>query len=146
MGIREMEIKDYQNVYALWMACAGMGLNDYDDSQEGIERFLKRNPETCFVFENQGKIVGVIMCGNDGRRGYIYHTAVHPSYRHQGIGTLLVQKALESLKKNGIGKVALVVFRHNEKGNIFWEKQGFTTREDIVYRNQSLIEMVRYDT
>ena len=78
MNIRKMVINDYDEVYALWMSCAGMGLNDLDDSKDGIDKFLKRNPDTCFVAEYNSQIVGVIIVGNDGRRGYIYHTAVNP--------------------------------------------------------------------
>lgn len=146
MQIREMDLEDYNNVYELWMSCVGMGLNDVDDSKEGIKRFLDRNPETCLVAEKQGKIIGVIMAGHDGRRGYIYHTAVHPMHRNKKVATKLVQMALKRLKENGISKVALVVFARNEEGNAFWEKQGFTKREDLVYRNQTLIELVRIDT
>jgi hypothetical protein len=78
MKIRKMVIEDYEKVYQLWMSCTGMGLNNLDDSKEGIEKFLKRNPDTCFVAEDH-EIIGVILAGNDGRRGYIYHTAVHNS-------------------------------------------------------------------
>ena len=146
MQTREMLIDDYDNVYALWVSCVGMGLNNLDDSKEGINQFLKRNPETCFVAVDTYKIIGVIIAGNDGRRGYIYHTAVNPDYRKQGIGTQLVDVALQALKNNGINKVALVVFDKNHTGNDFWEQIGFTTREDLVYRNKTLTEMVRIDT
>ncbi len=146
MNIRAMTIADYDAVYALWLSCTGMGLNNLDDSREGIERFLKRNPDTCFAAESDGRIVGVIIVGNDGRRGYIYHTAVHPECRKQGIGAALVEKAMTALKENGIHKAALVVFERNENGNAFWEKLGFTTREDLVYRNRTINEMVRIDT
>lgn len=71
-------INDYNEIYDLWLSCKGMGLNDVDDSESGIARFLARNPATCFVAEKDGRLVGVIRAGNDGRRGYIYHTAVHP--------------------------------------------------------------------
>ena len=83
MEIRTMTINDYEAVYALWMSCTGMGLNNLDDSEEGIGRFLQRNPDTCFVAADADRIVGVIIAGNDGRRGYIYHTAVNPEYRKQ---------------------------------------------------------------
>lgn len=146
MKIRKMQIEDYDKVYALWLSCTGMGLNEVDDSKEGIERFIKRNPDTCFVAEEAEKIVGVIMAGHDGRRGYIYHTAVDLSHRKMGVGTKLVHIVLEALKENGINKVALVVFDRNENGNAFWEKQGFTKREDLIYRNRALVEMVRIDT
>ena len=68
MNIRKLTIADYDKVYALWLSCKGMGLNNLDDSRNGIERFLKRNPETCFVAENSGEVIGVIIAGNDGRR------------------------------------------------------------------------------
>lgn len=141
-----MEIEDYDGVYRLWMACQGMGLNDLDDSREGIARFLHRNPRTCFVAEEGAALCGAIMAGHDGRRGFIYHTAVHPSYRRQGIGGTLVNAALEALEGEGIHKVALVVFRRNAAGNAFWEEQGFSLREDIAYRNRALCALVRMDT
>lgn len=146
MRIRKMVLADYDEVYALWMSCEGMGLNNLDDSKEGIDKFLKRNPDTCMVAEYDHKIVGVIMAGNDGRRGYIYHTAVNPQYRSRGIARRLVEASMEALKRCGINKVALVVFDRNEKGNAFWEKLGFTEREDLVYRNKTLTEMIRIDT
>ena len=76
MKIRDMSIGDYTNAYALWLSCPGIGLHPADDSREGIARFLDRNPKTCFVAEADGRLIGTIMAGNDGRRGYIYHTAV----------------------------------------------------------------------
>ncbi|CUQ60233.1 MULTISPECIES: GNAT family N-acetyltransferase [Hungatella] len=146
MDIRIMEIDDYTAIYDLWMSCKGMGLNDIDDSKKGVERFLNRNPDTCFVAVENNALIGVIMAGNDGRRGFIYHTAVLPSYRHQGIATQLVDTAMTALENIGITKVALVVFDRNENGNSFWEAQGFTSRTDLVYRNKSLVELKRFDT
>lgn len=145
MKIRKMVIEDYEKVYQLWMSCAGMGLNNLDDSKEGIEKFLKRNPDTCFVAEDH-EIIGVILAGNDGRRGYIYHTAVHPEYTKKGIAADLVDHVEKAMVELGIHKVALVVFDRNDTGNMFWEKQGFTVREDLIYRNKALAEIVRIDT
>lgn len=146
MDIRIMTIDDYDAVYALLLSCAGMGLNDLDDSCEGIKRFLDRNPETCFTAVENGKVIGVIIAGNDGRRGYIYHTAVSPEHRRRGIAAALVEQVMAALKKCGINKAALVVFDRNENGNAFWEKQGFTRRTDLVYRNKALTELIRIDT
>ena len=146
MIIRTMTIADYGRVYALWRSCRGMGLNDIDDSREGIERYLRRNPNTVFAAEEEGEIVGVIMAGHDGRRGYIYHTAVREDMRGRGIGRVLVNEALNTLKNEGIAKIALVAFAKNEEGNAFWEKMGFSQREDLTYRNRSLAEMTRIDT
>ncbi len=146
MKIRKMRIGDYEQVYALWTSCAGMGLNNLDDSRAGIDVFLRRNPDTCFVCEIGNQVAGVIMAGNDGRRGYIYHTAVSSQHRRRGIARKLVDTALDALKQIGIHKVALVVFERNEDGNKFWEKLGFSLREDLVYRNKALAEIVRRDT
>ncbi|MBE6875202.1 MAG: GNAT family N-acetyltransferase [Ruminococcus sp.] len=146
MNVRLMTINDYEKVYELWLSCAGMGLNNLDDSKEGIEKFLNRNPGTCFVAETEHRIIGVIIAGNDGRRGYIYHTAVNPDYRHQGIATKLVNEAMRALKALGINKTALVVFSKNTDGNAFWEKSGFSSREDLIYRNKTITEMIRIDT
>ena len=146
MHIRKMTGKDYDAVYALWLSTPGMGLNTADDSREGIEGYLRRNPNTCFVAEEDGAVLGAILAGHDGRRGYIYHTAVRGDMQRSGIGSSLVQAALQALREEGIRKVALVVFSRNEKGNVFWEKQGFLLREDLNYRNITLTEMVRIDT
>jgi len=140
MIIRKMTIDDYDSVYNLWLNISGIGLNDLDDSRQRIERYLERNPKTCFVAEKDNKIIGTILCGNDGRRGFIYHAAVSPEERNNGVGTALVEAALDALKKEGINKVALVVFSHNQIGNSFWEKRGFTAREDLVYRNKIINE------
>lgn len=146
MTIRNMTPEDYGKVYELWINTKGMGLNDLDDSCEGIGRFLERNPGTCFVAEEKDEIVGAIMAGHDGRRGYIYHTAVAEECRRRGIGTRLVEKALSALKREGINKCALVVFERNAGGNGFWEKIGFSERSDLVYRNREIEKLIRLDT
>lgn len=139
---RLMSLDDYEAVYDLWLSCSGMGLNDIDDSKAGMARYLGRNPNTCFVALEDDKIVGAILTGHDGRRGYISHTAVLSTYRHQGIGTKLVNQALDALKQEGIAKVNLVVFARNQAGNQFWENLGFTSREDLVYRNLALMDEI----
>lgn len=144
--IRQMRLDDYNSVYALWLSCRGMGLNSVDDSREGIARYLARNPNTCFVAEEEGKILGVIMAGHDGRRGYIYHAAVSPDARGAGTGRQLAGAALDALRTEGISKAALVAFTSNEEGNAFWEKLGFEARHDLTYRSRALVEMVRQDT
>lgn len=146
MIIRQMTIEDYDGVYTLWLNTPGMGLNTTDDSREGIAAYLKRNPTTCFVAEHEGKIVGVILSGHDGRRGFIHHTAVSLNHRQEGIGSALVDHAMHALEQEGIHKVALVVFEKNELGNRFWEKRGFTSRSDLVYRNKNINPLKRIDT
>ncbi|MBR3342122.1 MAG: GNAT family N-acetyltransferase [Clostridiales bacterium] len=139
-----MTIEDYEQAYELWLLC-GNGLNDKDDSREGIEKYLKRNPSSSFVAVYDEKVIGVILCGHDGRRGIIQHACVSPDYRRYGIGKKLVELALDALKAEGINKVLLVAFKKNEGGNAFWESMGFTLREDLNYRNKALAEMIRID-
>ena len=160
---RIMNIYDYEKVYALWMSCRNMGFNNLDDSWEGIDKYLKRNPSTCFVAVEGDSIVGVILSGHDGRRGFIHHLAVSEACRRHGIASGLVRHALDALKAEGINKAALLVFNYNEAGNAFWgaacqwhafstdragrrDDQGFTARNDVTYRNKVLTEMVRIDT
>lgn len=138
--IKVMTIEDYQGVYDLWNNTAGMGMRSLDDSKEGISQFIQRNPKTNFIACDGSTIAGVIMSGNDGRRGYIYHMAVAGEYRNQGIAKKLVAKCLMALKDEGINKAALVAFKNNQLGNDFWQSQGFVVRDDLVYRNISLNE------
>lgn len=145
MIIRTMDKKDYENVYDLWIHTEGMGLNTTDDSREGIVKYLLRNPTTCFVAEDNENLIGVIMSGHDGRRGFIHHTTVKQEYRGQGIGKKLVDSAMTALEAEGIHKVALVAFEKNVTGNAFWEKIGFTVRDDLVYRNKNIHELKMID-
>ncbi|WP_100065892.1 GNAT family N-acetyltransferase [Miniphocaeibacter massiliensis] len=146
MKIIPINVEDYDGVYDLWINTPGMGLNNIDDSREGISKFIKRNPNTCFVAVENDNIIGVIICGHDGRRGYIYHTAVIPVKRKQGIGRALLEASMKGLEKEGISKVALVIFSKNDLGNKFWEKCGFNSRNDLTYRNKSIVDLVRIDT
>ncbi len=135
---RLMNIEDYEGVYHLWSGTQGMGLRSLDDTREGIARFLQRNPNTCFVAEKRGEIVGVVLSGHDGRRGYIYHAAVQSELRGQGIGKDLVAHAEAALRAEGINKAGLLVYTGNDTGNAFWEAQGWERRRDLYYRNKSL--------
>ncbi len=137
MIIRAMKNDDYDACFQLWNSISSIGMRSLDDSAEGIRTFLERNPHTSFIAEDSG-IIGTILCGHDGRRGYIYHTAVAEGCREAGIGKKLVDAALEALKYEGINKVGLVVFADNDLGNGFWESIGFEKREDLFYRNKSL--------
>ncbi len=137
--IRPMKAEDYDDALALWLSCRGMSLRSVEDSRAGIAAFLKRNPGTCFAAEADGKVVGTILAGNDGRRGYLYHVAVGEAFRNRGIGAELVHRAMRSLRRAGIRKTALVVLGSNLDGNEFWDRVGFTVREDLVYRNKEYV-------
>ena len=150
ISIRQVKIEDYDGIFALWNSTeqSKRALNPVDDSREGIEKYLKRNPTTCFLAEVQDgtgdapEVVGVILTGHDGRRALIHHMCVHPSFRREGIASQLVQKAEEALRKEGINKIIGFVFKDNDVANSFWEKQGYTLRTNLNYRNKSLNENV----
>ncbi|MBE5806810.1 MAG: GNAT family N-acetyltransferase [Clostridiales bacterium] len=146
VAYRTMTMDDYDRVYALWMSCRNMGFNDLDDSREGIGRYLRRNPSTSWVALEGDRIVGVILAGHDGRRGFIHHMAVAEDHRRLGVASALLDRALRALKAEGINKATLLVFNRNEAGNAFWESRRFTARDDITYRNRALAELVRIDT
>lgn len=138
--IRVMTADDYDGVHALWMKIHGFGIRSIDDSRAGIARFLKRNPKTSVVAIEDGKIVGSILCGHDGRRGCFYHVCVDEEYRMRGIGKGMVVKAMEALKEEEINKVSLIAFTRNDVGNAFWKQIGWTKREDLNYYEFTLNE------
>ena len=131
--IRAMQIEDYEQVYALWMRIKGFAIRSIDDSYDGIARFLKRNPSTSVVAIEDGKIVGAILCGHDGRRGCLYHVCVKENYRKHGIGQQLVEACLDALREEHINKVNLIAFKKNEVGNRFWKGLGWDYRDDVNY-------------
>ena len=136
--MRLMRIEDYPEILNLWNECEGIDINDIDESREGIHKYLKRNPLTCFVEERDNRIVGVIMAGHDGRRGTLHHLAVAPAYRRQGIGTSLCKTALDALKSQGISKAGLFIYNDNAIGKAFWKQAGFLPHEDFDYYDHLL--------
>ncbi|MBP2642667.1 MAG: GCN5-related N-acetyltransferase [Firmicutes bacterium] len=128
--IREMKISDYTQVMGLWSESEGVGLSEAD-SLENIALFLKRNNGLSFVAEQAGKIVGAILCGQDGRRGYLYHLSVNKEYRRQKIASKLVGFCLAKLEEHGIQKCHIFVFPDNQEGISFWDNYGFKRREDL---------------
>ena len=138
--VRIMTIEDYEGVYALWKKIKGFGIRSIDDSKEGVARFLKRNPTTSVVAEKDGRIVGSILCGHDGRRGCLYHVCVDEDYRRHGIGKRMVVFPMKALKEEKINKVSLIAFTENDIGNAFWNTIGWTERLDLNYYDFTLNE------
>lgn len=139
--IRSMTPADYDGLRALWMTIHGFGIRSIDDSREGVERFLRRNPGTSVVAVNDGnEVVGGILCGHDGRRGCLYHVCVREDCRRQGIGKAMVVHCMNALKAEQINKVSLIAFTVNDIGNAFWKRIGWTKREDLNYYDFTLNE------
>lgn len=138
MTIRLMTIDDHASVYALWQSTPGLGLCPADDSREGIAVFLDRNPTTNFVAVEDGRVVGAILAGHDGRRGHISHTVVDEAYRGRGIGRAMVNAVTDAMRECGIRRITLVVFVDNADGNAFWESCGFVPRNDLIRRDYDI--------
>lgn len=136
--IRAMKIEDYDQVYALWKTIKGFAIRSIDDSKEGVERFLTRNPGISVVAIEDEKVVGAILCGHDGRRGCLYHVCVNPAYRLRGIGKSMVVHCMNALHAENINKVSLIAFTENDIGNAFWKEIGWTRRGDLNYYDFTL--------
>ncbi len=138
--IRPVTTDDYDAIFELWNRTeqSRRALNPIDDSREGIDRYLKRNPNTCFAAAAGEKIVGVILSGHDGRRGMIHHLCVHPGFRRMGIASQLVTAAETALREEGIQKIFGLVFKDNDAANSFWESRGYMLRTNLNYRNKSM--------
>jgi putative acetyltransferase len=144
-SLRTLTISDYDAVYALWQQTEGIGLNE-SDTREAIARFLLHNDGLSLVAcTAEAKIVGTVLCGHDGRRGYLHHLAVERSHRKQGIGRALVEEGLAKLAALKIDKCNLFLFAHNTEGRTFWLHQGWAAREDIVLMQKELKAGCRSD-
>jgi ribosomal protein S18 acetylase RimI-like enzyme len=128
--IFEFRIDDFQDVIALWKSCEGIGLSSAD-SKDNLTTYLKRNPGMSFVARSKNAVIAAVLCGHDGRRGYLHHLAVHPDFRNQGIGRALVKKCISALQSIGIQKCHLFIFNSNRDAIRFWEKIGWSYRKDI---------------
>lgn len=136
--IREMNIGDYDRAISLWKNTKGMGLSEAD-SRENIAHFLARNPGFSLVAEKGDEIIGTVLCGHDGRRGFLYHLAVQEEHRLQGVGKQLVTGCLDKLKLAGIAKCHIFVFRENQEGQEFWINTGWQVRSDLNVMSKDIV-------
>ncbi len=128
--IEAFSMEAYDRVLALWQQCEGVGLSQAD-SRQAIEAYLNRNPGMSLIASVADTVVGAILCGHDGRRGYLHHLAVHPDHRHRGVGRALVERSLECLKRTGIDRCHIFVFHDNHAGLAFWKAMGWTPRSGL---------------
>jgi putative acetyltransferase len=137
-SFRELLIVDYARVIELWRHCEGVGLNE-SDTPDGIARFLERNPGLSLVVETTDhQLVAAVLCGQDGRRGYLHHLAVAAPHRRHGLGRQLVETCLENLRGLGIAKCNIFLYADNNTGRAFWLRRGWAAREDLVVVQKAL--------
>lgn len=129
--IRSLTIDDYDAVTALWQGTGGIGLSQADE-RHAIARYLDRNPGLSFVAHMDDQLVGAVLCGHDGRRGFIHHLAVRSSHQRQGVGQALAERCVDALRREGIDKCHLFVFSMNGNARAFWQRLGWQPRDDLV--------------
>ncbi|MCW9711050.1 GNAT family N-acetyltransferase [Avibacterium sp. 21-586] len=137
--IEPMQLSHYESVYQLWQSIDGMDLNPLDDNPDAIGEFLRFNPDLNYVAVHNKQVVGVIMCGFDGRRATIYHTAVAQNQQGKGIGKALVQHLEQALAKKKITKGRLLAFSHNQQATQFWQQQGWVLQTHLNYFSKNLL-------
>lgn len=136
----EMNVGYYDQVCELWKQTEGIELT-IGDSKDSLKKYLERNPGMSFVCSYNGAIIGTILCGHDGRRGFIYHLAVHKDHRNNHLAKLLIERSTKALKKAGIERCSLMVKIDNKEAYRFWEKIGWRSRDDLHMFSMDLKEL-----
>jgi ribosomal protein S18 acetylase RimI-like enzyme len=139
MEVREITISDYPALHSLWQGCKGIGLHSNIDSEYGIGLYLARNPGLSFVAIDRGRIVGAVLCGHDGRRGYLNHLAIAEKHRQCGVGTALVDNVISRLRQKGISQCNGFVLKDNLDVLEFWQSIGWSEREDLKVVSKTII-------
>lgn len=139
---RNIEADDYDQLYHLWNSSSGVGLSEAD-GRKAIQNYLSNNPGNSFAAFSNELLVGTILAGDDGRRGYLHHLVVHSDFRRRGIGRKLVEKAVERIKARNIEKCHIFIFSDNEEGVSFWKGIGWEFRNDIAVMSFSMLEKDR---
>jgi ribosomal protein S18 acetylase RimI-like enzyme len=139
MEVRELTIEDYDAVVSLWRSCEGIGLHSDVDSRQWLAMYLQRNPGLSFVAVEGGRVIGAVLCGHDGRRGYINHLAVAKDFHGHGIGAALAERVINRLRNIGIRKCKGFVFRDNRPAIEFYQKNGWVERNDLKVVSKSII-------
>jgi ribosomal protein S18 acetylase RimI-like enzyme len=132
-SIRKMLPSDYYQARRLWESTPGMKL-EAADSKDGISRYILRHPELSYIAESDHRVIGTVIGGEDGRRGYLQHLCVAPEFRNQGIGKILLDASIKQFQKLDIHEVRIFVFKDNDVGNEFWHRLGWSLRDDIHVR------------
>ncbi len=130
MRVSKFTIDDYDRASTFWRETPGIGLACVE-SKERFTSFLERNPDLSFKLSDSDAIVGTILCGHDGTRGYLHHLAVAPSYRGRGMGRMMVDKSLEGLRRLGIRKCHFFIDSRNDEGNELWKTLDWTELKEV---------------
>ena len=133
--LEELTPADYESAMRLWNASPGVNANE---TAEEFARILARNPGMSFCVRSGGQLIGAVFCGHDGHRGFLYHLAVEPAYRQQGIARRLVDRCLARLGEEGIRRVSIHLFADNDDGAAFWRQTGWRERPNVLVMSKDL--------
>lgn len=133
-----MTAGDYEKAYQLWSITPGMNLKSLNNTYEGIKSVIDHNPNLCFVAVANDQIVGTALGATDGRKGYLYHVAIDAEFRGQRVGSQLIERVVQGLKKQGITKIGLFTTNENTEGQAFWKHLGWHQRTDITYLDRDI--------
>jgi ribosomal protein S18 acetylase RimI-like enzyme len=138
----EMNIKHFDEAYEIWKQSEEVALT-IGDTKESFEKYLSRNPGMSYVCidKNSDSVIGTILCGHDGRRGFIYHLTVKKEFRGKSIGKTLLEKSISALKAEGIKRCMIMVKTSNDTGKNFWEKSGWNKRDDLIIYSSDVIKI-----
>ncbi|MCF3648799.1 GNAT family N-acetyltransferase [Synoicihabitans lomoniglobus] len=115
----------------LWETSSGIGLTA-SDSPANLTAFLQRNPGFSRVAACGDEIVGTVLCGHDGRRGFLYHLAVATAHQRSGLGRALAESCLQHLQRYGIPRATIHMFADNDEGKAFWRSTHWRQRDDLM--------------
>ncbi|MFO7626828.1 MAG: GNAT family N-acetyltransferase [Candidatus Fermentibacteraceae bacterium] len=136
MRIRAMSSRDHGELIRLWSSFPGNAITGAD-SRDEFDAFLTKNGSFCFTACEQDAVVGSVMAGSDGRRGYVYHLAVKTDHQRKGLGGALMRRVEDALSKAGLEKIHLFIFSDNP-AVAFYEKSGWHVRNDITVMSRVL--------
>lgn len=131
IGLRPLQASDHADCVQLWAACDGVAMRTWEDAA-ALQQLLSRNPGLCWAAHHDGRLVGTVLCGHDGWRGWLYHVAVAPALRRRGIATALIVRAQTELARAGIRRVHALVLAGNRDAAHFWNAVGWRMREDLT--------------
>jgi ribosomal protein S18 acetylase RimI-like enzyme len=137
ISTRSFRISDYEAAVELWTRTEGVEISEGDSKHE-VAHYLSRNPDLSRVADDSGQLVGVAMCGDDGRRGYIYHLAIHPDYQQKGLARQLVSECLARLQSRGLKRALILVAADNPSGQAFWERCGWEPVPEVKVMGMDL--------
>lgn len=130
MKIENFTMESYELVVDLWIK-SGISVGS-TDTREELERMLQRNPNLFLIGKINNSVIGVVMGGFDGRRGYVHHLTIDPDYQRRGYGKIIMADLIEKFRKIGVHKIHLFIEKYNKDVVEFYRNLGWEIRDDLI--------------